>query len=216
MNWAMVCNNPNVLRRFRADELRGLAIEAPVSAQFSDDGERIVDDALVFADHCKNLQWLHLTAPVSERGLSHIAIDELPHLQTLIIEHPHIDGAGLSHFKVLRTLQTLDLWYMTNLLPLLKKLRDSTALHQLSLDYCSTLKDSDVQLISEIPNLSVLSLTGDSGLTERCLPYITKLKSLQKLRLTHDKIDDAAVQDLFKRMPKLLTVALPNGTHLHR
>ena len=112
-------------------------------------------------------------------------------LETLDLEGARVTDKGIAGLKGLRRLSSLNLTAMDVTDKTLVFIRDHLSLNDLDLEETTT-SDSGVEIISEM-NLQFLDLSECRGVTDRSVPFLTKMK-LETLDLTNTSITKEALE----------------------
>ena len=112
-------------------------------------------------------------------------------LETLDLEGARVTDRGITGLKGLRRLSSLNLTAMDVTDKTLVFIRDHLSLNDLDLEETTT-SDSGVEIISEM-NLQFLDLSECRGVTDRSVPFLTKMK-LETLDLTNTSITKEALE----------------------
>ncbi|HEY9772984.1 MAG TPA: protein kinase [Planktothrix sp.] len=192
---------PDVLAHFRPDEIRGIDLTNNCDA----------DDKTMFsAKNYKNVNVLILFGlnKVTPKGLQ--VADHWP-LTTLDADGAKgFLAADIAQFDSLPQLERLRIKAFKNINPVLRKMKNSTALKYLRV----RMDDPDeecMQLIATMPNLQLLDLSSNK-LEPGSIKYLKSLKNLRELCLqdTHSRCAD--VIDLANNLPKLRTLEVSVDT----
>jgi Leucine-rich repeat (LRR) protein len=130
-------------------------------------------------------------------------INRLGRLTSLVVADTNITGKGLIQLDRLRQLEVLDASQLKEIPVVLRVLRGSRALTDLSLDDCS-LTDADLQDISHMRSLTSLNLN-HSPISNTSLKRLSALTELQSLGLSGKYVQAESIDVLqsFKKLKKL-------------
>jgi hypothetical protein len=74
------------------------------------------------------------------------------------------------------------------------------ALHSIALGP-SDITDAGVALLAQRPNMRVIDLEGSTGITDRCVESLVKLRQLIFVNVRHTKISRAGIERLIRELP---------------
>jgi serine/threonine protein kinase len=193
-----ICNDPQLLSRFREDDLRGLRLESPSGFTDELDGvpQRVSDNVLSCAWHLKYLETLVLAGiPITIRCLNSLHIEDLKRLTTLSIADTHIDGKDLAQLHtVLQQLTFLNISNLHGGRAVLHSLQDSKNIMTLHMAGCD-LTNSDIPLLVTMPNLNALTLSR-CDITDAGLVKLKNLKQVSNLQLADCPVTMAGIKTL--------------------
>lgn len=179
---------PNVLMRFRDDEIR--------SIEFNQNRDINQKDLLKMKSY-KYLDEVSFNfAHFNDQGLGYL--EKLPHLTSLSLLSTGVTTSRLQRFSSLPNLKKLAVRDMGDITLVLRRLQGSNRLEDLQLLFCSDLDTADFETIASFPNLRNLAFSQRAPLEAGLFDALTKSKSLQDLDLRNSQISNAAVQSLVK------------------
>ncbi|HEY9719824.1 MAG TPA: hypothetical protein V6C69_20260, partial [Trichormus sp.] len=192
--------HPYWINRFGKNDFASLRLESTSdNTAFSADTERInYDEVMSFLSNLNSLEELDLAeVPISMFGLKQMHIERFSRLRVLDIGTTNIDGRDLAQMpQLLMQLQSLQINDMRHASKVLAVMQHSTQIDTLMAE-STDLADSDMDYISGMQNLRVLSLTRNN-VTDRGLEKLIGLKHLAYIWLPANKITPSAVPILAK------------------
>ncbi len=191
-NWTMCNTTPQLLGKFRPDEIGCLLFdESSWRRGMADDS--IYDNALSFIDDWKGTYSVVLPGPVTDKSIQHLS--KLAKLVYLDVSSTKITGAGLKELKTLSNLRTLKANGIKDAGVFLPILKHSKKLVEISL-ISSNLQDSDLKNLSELTTLEKIVLRNNPRITDEGLKYLVNLPNLQRLALDGCNISPKALKFL--------------------
>jgi serine/threonine protein kinase len=190
---------PQLASHFRLNDLYGVVLDkynalAPIAP---------MSHAVRLLAMQDGLQVLEMTdKALTMRALR--SIGDIPHLAWLnlaqiMINDTKMTGANVAELKNLPNLHVLRLQRIVNPGPVLAKLADGSAVRRLSLGR-SSLNKSDINLISRLKSLEVLSLEGSKGdgFDGDTIDKISRLKRLKVLIIKSSALEQTSQSSLQK------------------
>jgi serine/threonine protein kinase len=167
--------NPNLLARFRPDEVSALIMTSLLDDEFSDKT----------VAKCTKLTSIVRVKIEKSKDITDACLDylnQLPNLTELSLSKTAVHGASVGKLRNLQKLRFLDL---SSLMPqtggdVLSALAGSTNIQTLNLRRCGRMDDKSVQSIKTLVNLKSLDLSG-TVITDSALAELMELKHLQEL-----------------------------------
>ena len=193
--YSMISTMPNLLRKFRPDEIGSLSF-GPNSLGVSSDGEE-VDNAMYFVRDYSALWHLNLPASATDRSVEIIA--KLPRpLKGLVIAGSKITGSALAKTNKVATFKYLNADRITDARALIAALKRDAPLECLRM-CADSLVDDDLKNLSGLKQLKELTLRDNRGITDRGLEYLVGLPNLEKLVLDGYTITPKSIET-FRRI----------------
>ncbi|MBA3859810.1 MAG: hypothetical protein C0507_23120 [Cyanobacteria bacterium PR.3.49] len=214
--------HPELLDKFRADDLCGLNVSSPISLTSFIDVSLSVDSLILHSLRIKSLQSIDISdskiRPETLRKL-----DTLPNLQNLWAARADISGKDLAQLQVLSRLEVLCTEHIRGFTPGIKKIAEGNSINYLSqndsefgleqmrlLSKCGSMVSLDIQknrgvtdeCIAFAPaNLENLTISG-CPVTPKCIPALAKLKRLKNLHISLNGWSNEDLQKLRHALPK--------------
>lgn len=190
-----ICDQPELLRGFGANDLFAVLFEDGVSGDWS-------DKTAASIEHLTSLRKVIFTAS----KFSPAAIDslnKLPELIDLGLFDSTLTGEDLLRLKCLPKLQSLVVSGMKNVSPAIARLAQRNSLHHFAAQDCH-LEDADMEAIGKMTELVNLNVEGNS-ITARKLSTLLNLLNLKELNLADNPIDSSALSVMLKvRTPMMI------------
>lgn len=174
--------NPDYFNGFRSDELQGITL----SSMGNDVDGRAIDEHVTAISRFHNLRALDLTgAKITDASVDAIN-KSFPELADLSLGRTKVPYEQISKLKRLPYLNRLDISSTRpgELGHVLSVVKDSTSLRALIIIGTSALRDTDLETISHIPNLTVLDIDSSDHITDEGLKHLTHCKQLRFLSMT--------------------------------
>lgn len=205
---------PQILRRFRADDLRSL--------QFINNHE-VRSGAFKYATHLTHLENINVRNSFVDNEIFDY-LNQMPSVRSVDFTASNVDGQGLLRWKYLKNAKTLRIGFISNVAPILGHLQDCHDLELLNLDgtfvkaadlarlaklkklhsltlTCDQIKPRDLLVLKELKVLHKLTLNGQDFGPEFVTP-LTQLKYLKDLSISAKDWSDSERAQLFKDSPK--------------
>jgi len=182
-----LCDHPELLSRFRADEIREFQIDG-VMCGWSDGG-------LHSLTSLTDLTVLKLDKVVTLNDKALNTISSFHKLSELWLEQGTITRVGLAKCFALRNVRSLKLMDYKDTNTALRTIGGSPHTEYLTLERCDLNRESVLQ-ISKLPNLSVLDINNDGRLTNADLAPLSQCRRLKLLRLDCKLITPEIAQTL--------------------
>jgi serine/threonine protein kinase len=208
MNIVLNCQSglsehPEYLRKFRPTDLYGI--------EFGVDGDwgRKYLAEVAKLGNVKMLQLRNLEPTGNDLSL----LNPLNSVESLYFWDADKTGADLAQIAWINRVKLLDVSKLTNVSPLLLRLKGSQSIVALHLRDCH-MGDAEVEQLVDMPHLHKLSLSGNK-ITAAGLRSVSRLPAIDYLSLGESKIDQGAINELkaFKRLKNIALdykVWLPN------
>lgn len=195
-----VLDNPELFQGFGQTDLRTLIL-APIATFNKNWSPRTTKSIR----HLKSLK--KLSAPISGLPKECIAdLNELPHLEDLVIDGSSMTGRDLAKLKRLPDLKFLNISGMSDCAPVFEMLSKRNNLRHLTAEECN-LNDSDMLNIGKLSQLERLEV-GGNHITDKNLSTLLNLKNLHRIVLSSNPITPAALPIMLK-MNKPNTIYMP-------
>jgi serine/threonine protein kinase len=193
-NWLMCNTTPQLLGKFRSDEIGSLSFDEG-SARRSMADDNIYDNALAFVDDWKEIHSLVLPRPVTNKSITSLA--KLPKLVFLDVSSTKLTGAALTNLKSLLNLKILRANDIKGANVLLPPLKHSKKLEQIFL-ISNNLQNRDLASLSGVTTLTEVVLRNNPKITDDGLKYLVNLPNLHRLALDGCNITPRALKYLRK------------------
>jgi len=197
-------SNPAIVKTLPVDGIDSLELTA--SAMF-DGEEGLCDRALSHVGHLKSVVELILDrSDATDKGLAYA--EGFPNLQKISAFTAAMQGDSfkhLSNLKKLRVLRLSRLWLKEENLRYFSQL---PCLEFIVLTRAN-ISDLGVKYLSDCKNLLSISMADNPKVTDKCIPYLLKLKKLRNLMLGETSITGAGLVKLAPLQLKVLE--LPVG-----
>jgi serine/threonine protein kinase len=189
------CERPQLIGRFRKDEVAALILDYTQSAG---------DDDLAYVNNWTQLQKLSAQSVprVSDKGLS--ALTNLPKLKQLILKDTKTSGVGIGGLKCLKQLNLLYAGFTSQPKKILDALKGSTEIRVLRL-WATGMTDSDLKDIGSLKSLVELDISDNKRVTDLGMSYISSLPNLQVLHIQWCSLTPNCIHSL-RRMPQLTSL----------
>lgn len=194
IDWRMCKTSPQLLKKFRTDEIGYL--------KFTDDDSRktlasgdIFDDALSFVDNLKSIFSIDLPTAVSNKSVPHLA--NLPKLISLGASRTGITGDELKKLPTLMQMRNLRISMIKNANAVLPELKQSQSLKTLKL-VADDIEDSDLKYLANLPKLEELALRDNPKITDVGLTHLVGLPRLSRISLDGCNITPKSIKTLGK------------------
>ena len=198
--------NPEIVKTIAPDGID--VMELTASAMF-DGEEGLCDRALSHVGHLKGVVELNLDrSDATDAGLAHAA--ELPNLQKISTFVANIQGDSfkqVANCKKLRVLRLSRTWLKDDNLRYFSQL----PLLQFIILTRSNLSDLGVKHLSDCKSLVSISMADNSKVTDKCIPYLLKLKNLRYLSLAETSITGQGLVQLAPLPLRTLQLPLPEA-----
>lgn len=168
-------------------------------------GKGLSDEGMAAFAGMKKLDYLFLWASgkITDAGLKHLADCERLDVLNIGGNGEGITGTGFESLAQCKVLRRLTLNYLSKLDG--QNLRHLAGLKSLKLLYlssCKRISDADLDLISQMTQLTELDLA-NTAVTDAGLAKLTTLKDLQELIVSGPLVTKAGVEVLTKARPRL-------------
>jgi len=182
-----LCDHPELLRRFRADDIREFQIDGLIFDW--------TDRGLHSLNGLTELRALRLdnVGTLNDEALN--TISSMHRLDELGISQGDITPQAFSKCAALRCICSLKLTQTKDVASVIKAIHESPHLRFLTLLNCVVTRES-VRLIAGLPNLHLLDINHDSSLTDATLEPLSKCRRLKLLRLDCKMITPKIAQTL--------------------
>jgi len=191
-----LCASPNIFKKFRPDEVRGIRLFGFLSN---------LGEILETVSGYSNLESIGLESSTFEKA-NMPTLMKMKKLKELSVKGTQVTGKDLTQLTILPQLRNLDCSGISDISPLLEKLKGSKNLENLSISTCA-LSRQDLQNIAQLPNLVYLDLTNNAIVSDKTLSLLLPLKKLSSLDLEDCAITKASCP-IFKAMPALKRIHL--------
>jgi Leucine-rich repeat (LRR) protein len=183
----------------------------------------IKDDDLIYLNKLKELDVLIIyNKSITDSGIQYIK--NLKKLTILTINEAQLTDRGMEYIGQLENLEELNISDTQVTDEGLKHLRNLKKLEELVLDN-TNITGEGFQYINELPNLRVLVVSpklkgenlrylgkmklellniAENAIDDRAIPYLTKLKTLERLIIFDTKISKEGVKQLEKALPQCM------------
>lgn len=183
-----ICDQPELLRGFGANDLFAVLFEDGVSGDWS-------DKTAAALEHLVSLKKVIFTSS----KFSPAAIDslnKLPELIDLGLSDSTLTGEELLKLKRLSKVQSIVVSTMKNVSPAIVSLAQRNSLHHFTAQDCQ-LGDDDMDAIGKLHELLYLNIDANS-ITARKLSTLLNLSNLKELHLAQNPIDSSALSVMLK------------------
>jgi len=195
-----ICDQPELLRGFGANDLFAVRFDDGVSGDWG-------DKSLVSIEHITSLRKV-----IVSRGKFSLAainsLNKLPGLIDLDLSDSTLTGEDLLKLNCLPKLQSFVVSGTKNASPLITSLAQHNSLLHFTAQGCR-LRDDDMQAIGGMTMLLKLNIE-DNSITAKCLPELLKLVNLQELSLIANPIDQSALAVMLK-LKTPMTIDMPSS-----
>lgn len=203
-----IYNKPSYLTRFGRNELTGINFAPHMLESTGASGassNQYTDSPLRFLPLMQSLKMvLLLNNPISDDSLD--IVGALPNLHWLVVDQSFSNGDKLGKLSNLPKLHVLVAHNIDSPSQLLTQLAKGNALRRLSLNV-DKLTDKDVALISQLHQLTTLSILSD--LNEKSLIRLCSMSKLKKFCILGNAINERSITSLrgMKNLEQLAVVA---------
>jgi Leucine-rich repeat (LRR) protein len=188
-----------------------------------EDEADVKDEELINVTLLENLELLTITKKsITDDGIKYIS--KLKKLRILTINEAQLTDRGMEYIGQLENLEELNISDTQVTDEGLKHLRNLKKLEELVLDN-TNITGEGFQYINELPNLRVLVVSpkvkgenlrylgkmklellniAENAIDDRAIPYLTKLKTLERLIIFDTKISKEGVKQLEKALPQCM------------
>ncbi len=183
-----ICDQPELLRGFGANDLFAVLFEDGVTGDWN-------DKTAASIEHLASLRKVIFAAS----KFSPAAIDslnKLPELVDLGLSDSTLTGEDLLRLNCLPKLESLVVSGTKNASPLIARLAQRNSLRHFTAQDCQ-LRDDDMQAIGGMTMLLTLNVE-ENSITPKCLPVLLKLVNLKELSLIANPIDQSALALMLK------------------
>lgn len=162
---------PQILRRFRADDLCGL--------QFANNHE-VRSEAFKYATHLTRLENISVRNSFVDNEIFDY-LNQMPGVRSVDFTASNIDGHGLLRWKYFKNAKNLRIGFINDVAPILGQLQDCHELELLNIDG-TYVKAADIARLASLKKLHTLTISCDK-IKPRDLLVLRELKGLRKLTL---------------------------------
>lgn len=183
-----ICDQPELLRGFGANDLFAVLFEAGLTGDWN-------DKTAASIEHLTSLKKVIFAGS----KFSPAAIDslnKLPELIDLGLSDSTLTGEDLLRLNNLSKLESIVMSGTKNASPAIARLAQHNSLHHFTAQDCQ-LGDNDMQAIGGMTMLLTLNIE-ENSVTPKCLPVLLKLASLKELSLIANPIDQSALAVMLK------------------
>lgn len=214
--------HPELLDKFREDDLHTLVLSSPISATSSFEFSIDVNEPLLRGLRIKSLHTVDITnSRINSETLK--KLDTLPKLKCLKLWKSGINGSVLARLKVIPQLEVLCADELRGFTPAIKKIAESQKMKYLvlrnseigleqmqTLSKCHSIRSLDIKENQEVTDECIafvpkavrnLCIIGCS-ITPKCIPALTKLKDLQSLQISLNGWSNEDLQRLRNALPE--------------
>jgi len=205
---------PQILRRFRDDDLRGL--------HFANNHE-VRSEAFKYATHLKRLENINVRNSFVDNEIFDY-LNQMPAVRSVDFTASNVDGHGLLRWKYLKNAKTLRIGFINDVAPVLGQLQICRDLELLNIDgtcikaadiakiaklkklyaltvTCDKIKPGDLLVLKELKNLHRLTLNGQDFGPE-FVAVLEQLKALRNLSISAKDWSESDRARLFKNSPQ--------------
>ena len=198
-----LCAHPEMLKRFRSDEIKALRMNNTGTVN---------DDTLKEVGALKQLKEIELDECVAITDKALTYIDQLPNLEVLILGRTGTTGDKIATLKRLRHLKMLDMRCLIHPIPVLEKLKGSKVLDYLGLRL-SNVKNENMSLVASCTNLTKLNAS-NTGIGDEGFALLAPLHKLTELDISDCPLTGKSVP-IFANFPELKTLKIDSARKLH-
>jgi hypothetical protein len=198
--------NPELLSRFRPDDLTVLDLSSPDTGIVEREGDLGYDpEKRRLSEHRAQALFANVSSLQSLIGLNlahtdfsdqNLAeLDSLRRLKFINVSGTVVTGSGLAKLKVLDNLHALHCSLLKQPQSLITRIPHLPRLRELAISI-TDIHDDDLKLLCQCKTLRVLALMRDTYLTKAGLKHLLKLKHLRMLSLSGDNFRPDICEEL--------------------